>query len=139
MIWIEAWARWTGINAGIVALKARPWGKLPVAIVAMIAIGPRRNVAGIVVARVSIPGRTIVVSMVARQGLWPIAAGVTAGLTGFALSARLIERFMFALTPVNAWTFAALAGAVALIAVVAMLLPARRALNVDPAITLRAE
>lgn len=101
------------------------------------AIAQRTREIGIRVALGAEAGR--VVAMVGRQGLWPVAVGVVAGLTAFALSARLIKSFMFALAPVNAWTLVALAAAVGLIAVAAMLVPARRALAVDPAITLRTE
>jgi putative ABC transport system permease protein len=80
-----------------------------------------------------------VVMMVWRQGLLPIVAGIAAGLVAFALSARLIKSFMFSLTPVNAGTLVVLACAIAVVAVAAMLLPVRRALSVDPAITLRSE
>ena len=80
-----------------------------------------------------------VIALVGRQGLWPVAAGMLAGTAAFVLSARLIRSFMFSLAPVNAWTLAALCAAAGVIALIAMLLPARRALGIDPAVTLRAE
>jgi predicted permease len=80
-----------------------------------------------------------VLAMVWRQGVWPVIAGVAAGFAAFALSARLIKAFMFELAPVNIATLLALGLAIGAIAVAAMLLPARRALAIDPAITLRTE
>ncbi len=80
-----------------------------------------------------------VLGLVARQGLWPVAMGLTAGLAAFALGARLIESFMFSLPVVSAGALLAVSGVVAAGAFLAMSVPARRALRVDPTVALRAE
>jgi putative ABC transport system permease protein len=80
-----------------------------------------------------------VLTLVGRQGVWPVLAGLVAGTAAVVLSARLIKGFMFSLPPVNAWTFVAIGVALGAIALIAMLVPARRALSVDPTVTLRAD
>jgi ABC-type antimicrobial peptide transport system permease subunit len=80
-----------------------------------------------------------VVAMVLRQGLWPIAGGLAAGLAALALSGRLIQGFMFSLPAVGPATPFLISAAIATVALVAMALPVRRALSVDPASILRAD
>jgi len=50
-----------------------------------------------------------------------------------------VENFLFGLTPRDPYTLAVAAFALAITALVAGYLPARRASHVDPAVTLRAE
>jgi predicted permease len=80
-----------------------------------------------------------VLNLVARQGLWPVVAGLAAGLAGFALGARLIESFMFSLPVVSVSALLVVSAVVAAGAFVAMFVPARRALSVDPTVALRVE
>jgi ABC-type antimicrobial peptide transport system permease subunit len=80
-----------------------------------------------------------VVSMVVRQGLWPIVTGLVLGLLSLAMSARLIQGFMFSLPAVSALTVLAICAAIALLAILAMALPVRRALAVDPTSILRCD
>ena len=64
-----------------------------------------------------------VLGLVARQGLWPVAIGLTAGLAAFAFGARLIESFMFSLPVVSAGALLVVLGVVAAGAFVAMFRP----------------
>jgi putative ABC transport system permease protein len=80
-----------------------------------------------------------IVSMVVRQGVWPIAAGLGAGIAAFAMSARLIAGFMFSLPAVSAEALVAICLAIGVLSFIAMIVPARRALTVDPAVVLKAD
>ena len=82
---------------------------------------------------------TRIVSMVVRQGVWPIAAGLGAGIAAFAMSARLIAGFMFSLPAVSAAALVAICLAIGVLTFIAMIVPARRALTVDPAVVLKAD
>jgi predicted permease len=78
-----------------------------------------------------------VVTLVVRQGLVPVIVGLVAGSMAFRLSGWAIQRFLFALPLFGGWPFIALTLAIAAVAVVAMIAPARRALAVDPVAALR--
>jgi predicted permease len=80
-----------------------------------------------------------VLRLVVRQGLVPIGAGLGIGLVAFTLASSVIDRFMFALPANNALTLTLLTGSIGILAVMAMLVPARRALRVNPVIALRNE
>jgi predicted permease len=80
-----------------------------------------------------------VLRLVARQGLMPLAGGLVIGGAGCWWAGRAIEQFLFTLPAVTAWTVAVLLAAIAGLSAVATIVPARRALAIDPAITLRSE
>jgi putative ABC transport system permease protein len=52
---------------------------------------------------------------------------------------RLVEQFLFGVEPHDATTLFTVTGLLAMLAVLACYLPARRALRVDPVVALRAE
>jgi predicted permease len=101
------------------------------------AVSQRTREIGIRVALGAEAGR--VLGFVARQGLWPVGIGLAAGLGALAFGARLIQSFMFSLPVVSAGTLFVVCGVVAAGALLAMFVPARRALAVDPTVALRAE
>jgi ABC-type antimicrobial peptide transport system permease subunit len=68
-----------------------------------------------------------------------VVAGTLVGLLMALAAARWMAAAMFGLVVVEAAVFAALALVLVLVAALAALGPARRALSVDPAITLRSE
>ena len=74
-----------------------------------------------------------------RDATVPVAVGLVVGIGGAALATRLIESFLFQTTPTDAGTFAAVATTLAVAAVLAAWIPARRAARVDPVQALRAE
>jgi predicted permease len=78
-----------------------------------------------------------VVALVVRQGLLPVIVGLVAGAIAFRLSGWAIARFLFALPLFGGWPFLVLTVAIAAVAVLAMIAPARRALAVDPVAALR--
>lgn len=83
--------------------------------------------------------RANVLRLVLRQGSWPVLAGLVLGLIGFAAAARVLRQFMFDRTPADASAFAVLALIVGVVAAIAMIVPANRAVRVDPTNALRAD
>jgi len=77
--------------------------------------------------------------LVVRRTLTPGAAGVAIGVAGAWFAARLLESFLFETAPTDPVTFAAVALTVFTGALLAGLIPARRATQVDPVVTLRHE
>jgi len=82
---------------------------------------------------------TRMLASVVGQGLVLAGTGVALGLLGSFAAARLMEGMLYGVTPGDPATLAAAAAALALIALGASYLPARRAARVDPAVVLRAE
>jgi predicted permease len=80
-----------------------------------------------------------VTALVVRQGMTLAMAGVVLGLAGAAASTRLLESWLYGVTPLDLPTFAWAAGGMLAIAALASYLPSRRAARIDPAIALRAD
>ena len=83
--------------------------------------------------------RTDVLGLVVRQGLVLAGAGVLLGLVGAFGITRVIRSLLYNVTPTDPISFGGVAAFLAMIAVVASYLPARRATNVDPIVALRQE
>jgi putative ABC transport system permease protein len=80
-----------------------------------------------------------VTTMVLRQGMLPVAAGLMAGIAcAFAIT-RLIASQLYGVTPRDPWTFATVALLLAAVGMMACWIPARRAARVDPLRALRFE
>jgi putative ABC transport system permease protein len=79
-----------------------------------------------------------IVALVLRQALWIVGVGVTVGLTVALVGVRLLATFLYGISPHDALTFVAVPIGVVAVAVVACLVPARRAATVDPLTALRA-
>ena len=80
-----------------------------------------------------------VLALVVRQGMKLVAIGLAAGLvTAFAVT-RLMASLLFAVSPTDLLTFAMISLILAGVALLACLIPARRASRVDPIIALRYE
>jgi ABC-type antimicrobial peptide transport system permease subunit len=83
--------------------------------------------------------RSAVLTAVLRQTATITAFGLGVGLVAAALASQLVEGFLFELTPRDPITLAVTTGMLALSALLAGYVPARRASRIDPAIALRAE
>jgi putative ABC transport system permease protein len=77
------------------------------------------------------------VNMVLRKALILAGAGIVAGLAGARAATSLVAGLLFGIQPTDPSAFALTGLAVALIALAACYLPARRALRVDPVSLLR--
>jgi ABC-type antimicrobial peptide transport system permease subunit len=71
------------------------------------------------------------------QGGWLVALGSVLGLAGGAVLTRWIRGLLFQVSPADPLTLAAATLGLALIALLAALIPARRATRVNPVIALR--
>ena len=76
--------------------------------------------------------------MVVRQGAKVVLVGVIAGLLGAFLLTRLMSALLYGVEALDVVTFAVVTIGLALVALVASYLPARRAASVDPVTALRA-
>jgi putative ABC transport system permease protein len=77
--------------------------------------------------------------LVLWQGIRVTAAGVALGLGLAFVTVRYVEHLLFATPARDPLAFAGATGAILLVAVLATLIPARRATRVDPVVALRAD
>jgi putative ABC transport system permease protein len=75
---------------------------------------------------------------VLSEGLVLAAAGLVIGITGALLLSRFLEGLLFEVTPLDTLTFATTGVSLALVALGAAWVPARRATRVEPSVALRA-
>jgi putative ABC transport system permease protein len=78
-----------------------------------------------------------VVAMVLRQGMRTIVIALAIGLVAAFATTRVLETQLFGVEPTDAFTFAAAPALLAVVALLACYLPARRASRVDPVVALR--
>ncbi len=83
--------------------------------------------------------RRQIVAMVLGQGLALVAGGAGIGLAGAAVASRGLETLLFGVSRHDPLTYASAAGLMTAVAFAACVLPAWRAVRVDPSIALRAE
>ena len=83
--------------------------------------------------------RRDVLSLVMRQGATPIVVGIVIGLAGGVGIGRAMRSLLFEVTATDLATFVVVPTLLALVALVAILIPARRAMKVQPATALRAD
>jgi predicted permease len=77
--------------------------------------------------------------LILRRGLVQLAIGLTLGLTGAYFAGNVLARFLVQITPRDPVTLVSIAILLSVVAILACLIPARRATRVDPLIALRAE
>jgi predicted permease len=83
--------------------------------------------------------RASVLSMVLKEGLTLVAAGIVVGLVLAAAATRLLSRWLFDVDPLDAAAFTTTAALLAATALAASYVPARRAASADPLASLRNE
>jgi predicted permease len=80
-----------------------------------------------------------VLAMVVKDGMLLVAAGLIVGLAGALALTHLVSSMLYGVSATDAPTFAAIAAVLAGTALVATIIPARRATRVDPMLALRAD
>jgi predicted permease len=80
-----------------------------------------------------------VAGYILREGMKPVAAGMLVGLPAAAASCGLLQTLLFGIEPLDPVAFAAAPLALLIIAALACYLPVLRAVQIDPATTLRSE
>ncbi len=80
-----------------------------------------------------------VIRPILRRGLSLVALGISLGVVGAFWAARVLQRLLFDVAPTDAATFAFVCLLFAAVALIACLLPALRALRVDPVTALAAQ
>ena len=80
-----------------------------------------------------------VVGLIAREGVWLIALGIVLGAAASGALARLLSSFLYGVSPYDPVAFTVAPVLLAAVAVLAIVVPARRASRVDPVVALRAE
>jgi putative ABC transport system permease protein len=84
-------------------------------------------------------GHRSIVGQIVRQALTLAIIGLVAGLAAATVLSRLLKTMLFDVSSTDGWTFAGVALGLAFVAVIAGLVPARRAASVDPLVALREE
>ena len=101
------------------------------------AVAPRTREIGIRSALGST--RSGIVGLVTREALKLVAAGVFLGLVAGMMVTRLMESMLYGISPLDLSTWSAAALLMLVAAMLAALIPARRASKVDPLIAIQAE
>jgi predicted permease len=77
--------------------------------------------------------------LILRRGLIQLGAGLAIGLVGAYFASGVLRQMLVQMTPTDPITFVGITTLVLVVTVTACLLPARRAMRVDPVVALRAE
>ena len=83
--------------------------------------------------------RTDVLRMVVRQGMTMTLIGLALGLVGVIALSRVMVGLVYGVSPTDPFTFAGVSMVLLVVALLACLIPARRATRVDPIVALRSE
>jgi ABC-type antimicrobial peptide transport system permease subunit len=83
--------------------------------------------------------KSTILAMILRQGLMPAFIGVAAGLAGAFGLTRLMESLLYGVKSVDPASFFGVAAILLMVALLAVLFPARRAISLDPVAALRSD
>jgi ABC-type antimicrobial peptide transport system permease subunit len=82
---------------------------------------------------------SVVLASIVRESAVPIGIGMVAGTIGGLSATRYVEGLLFGLTPLDPTTFVVAIAMLASVALLAAIIPARRATSLDPLVALRCE
>jgi len=100
-------------------------------------VSQRTNEIGI---RVALGARSgDVFGLVLREALLLAGVALAVGLAGAIALSRVLQSLLFEVTPNDPLTLASVAGVMVAVSIVAAILPARRAMRVEPVVALRYE
>ena len=77
--------------------------------------------------------------MVVRQGMTMTLIGLAVGLIGVLALSRVMVGLLYGVSPTDPFTFTGVSIVLLIVALLACLIPARRATRVDPIVALRSE
>jgi len=80
-----------------------------------------------------------ILALIARDGAMLTSTGIVIGIVAAGLVSVSLRSLLFGIEPLDTTTFVAMTAVLALASAVACLLPARRAMQVDPIVALRTE
>ena len=80
-----------------------------------------------------------IVAMLVRESMRPVVAGIVIGLVGAVALSRVLAAMLFQVSSTDVMTYAIACGVLALAALLASVIPARRALGVDPIAAVRGQ
>jgi putative ABC transport system permease protein len=100
-------------------------------------VGQRTREIGVRVALGAAPGQ--ILRLILSSGVATVAIGLSAGLACTLVVARFIETLLFGVAAYDVMTLASAVGALCVVALLAHVVPVRRALRIDPSIALRQE
>jgi ABC-type antimicrobial peptide transport system permease subunit len=83
--------------------------------------------------------RSDIFSLILGHGFRLVLVGIVLGLAGAVAATRLLSGLLYNTSPIDPLIFVSVAALLTLVALIASCLPARRAINVDPVVALRAE
>jgi predicted permease len=127
--------RFTAMLLGLLAIVALVLASLGVYSTVSVLVTERTREIGI---RVALGAeRRSILRLVAAEGLVLAAVGLGVGMGGALLLTRLLEGLLYGVKPLDPLTFSAVPVVLGVLTLLACLQPARRAVSVDPAITLR--
>jgi putative ABC transport system permease protein len=129
--------RFTGLLLGLFATLALTLAAIGIYGVLAYMVSQRTREIGI---RMAIGAdRTAVLGLVVSRGLWLALGGVAVGLAISFVVARFIGSLLYQVRPIDPVTFIAVPAVLMLVALIASVVPARRAMQVDPITALRTE
>ena len=129
--------RLTAVAMSVFAAAALLLAALGVYGIVAYSVSQRSREFGIRVALGARPGQ--IIGMVVGQNLRIVALGLGAGLVTAIPATRLLRGLLYQVGPNDPATFIAIGTMLAVVAIVASYLPARRGTRVDPVVTLRAD